>query len=146
MSCSYYLRDKRITEEKIRELKELEDRTNEKIRKIYEEINNEISSILPIEDQNIIPECRQYEKDYEPQRFYIQDVRDLEFGVVIGNKFRFNEFSLETYNQGFRSIEHFDFNKFIEFYKSNKDKYIIIDEYEQQYTLKEFLKKIDFQK
>lgn len=48
MATSYYLRDRRITKEKIEKLKGLEDDINEKIRKIYKEATKEVSKILPM--------------------------------------------------------------------------------------------------
>lgn len=143
MSCSYYLRDKRITKEKIEQLKNIEDDINEKIRKIYKEANKEISNIIPIWDENLIEECRQPEIEYEAPYFYVQDIKDLEIGIMSSGKFRFlNTLMFDTKNYGFYSTEENGINKFIEFYNANKNTYMIIDEYETQFTLEEFLEKI----
>ena len=143
MDTSYYLRDRRITKEKIEKLKGLEDDINEKIRKIYKEATKEVSKIMPIWDENLIEECRQPEIEYEVPYFYVQDIKDLEIGIRSSGKFRFlNTLMFDTKNYGFYSTEENEMNKFIEFYNANKNTYMIIDEYERQFTLEEFLEKI----
>ena len=41
-------------------------------------------------------------------------------------------------------LDIYNLNHFINFYKENKSKYIIIDEYNIEFTLDEFLKEINF--
>ena len=38
---------------------------------------------------------------------------------------------------------HVDLNHFIRFYEENKSKYIIIDEYNTEFTLDEFLREVN---
>ena len=47
MSTSYYLRDKRITKEHVKQLEELQERFNDKIKELYQNMNLEIEKILP---------------------------------------------------------------------------------------------------
>lgn len=73
----------------------------------------------------------------------MQEIKDLEIGIMSSGKFRFlNTLVFDTKNYGFYSTEENGINRFIEFYNENKNTYIIIDEYETQFTLEEFLKKI----
>lgn len=60
MSCTYYLRDRKITNKIIDELKVLEEDFNTKLNKLYEELNNRVTSILPINNEDVMEECRQY--------------------------------------------------------------------------------------
>lgn len=99
MSCTYYLRDRKITNKIIDELKILEEDSNTKLNNLYEELNNKVSSILPINNENVIEKCRQYEPEY---------INETKF-----------------------------------YYEENKSKYIIIDEYNREYTLDEFLKELN---
>lgn len=99
MSCTYYLRDRKITKKIIKELDLLEKEFNLKLNNLYEELNNKVANILPINNE-------------------------------IAGDFRFCNFV--------------DLNHFIRFYEENKSKYIIIDEYNTEFTLDEFLKEINF--
>ena len=54
MSCTYYLRDRKITNKIIDELKVLEEDFNTKLNKLYEELNNRVASILPINNEDVI--------------------------------------------------------------------------------------------
>ena len=48
MSCTYYLRDRKITNKIIDELKVLEEDFNTKLNKLYEELNNRVACILTL--------------------------------------------------------------------------------------------------
>ncbi len=130
MSCTYYLRDRKITKQTIEKLKDLENNFNIKLENLYKELNKEITSILPIENNNVLEECRQYEPDYSNEtRFYLDSINELDFGVYSSGTFRFRKF---------RSL-----NDFITFYKENENKYIIVDEYNREFTLDEFLEDVN---
>ena len=130
MSCTYYLRDRKITKQPIEKLKDLENNFNIKLENLYKELNKEITSILPIENNNVLEECRQYEPDYSNEtRFYLDSINELDFGVYSSGTFRFRKF---------RSL-----NDFITFYKENENKYIIVDEYNREFTLDEFLEDVN---
>lgn len=130
MSCTYYLRDRKITKQTIEKLKDLENNFNIKLENLYNELNKEITSILPIENNNVLEECRQYEPDYSNEtRFYLDSINELDFGVYSSGTFRFRKF---------RSL-----NDFITFYKENENKYIIVDEYNREFTLDEFLEDVN---
>ena len=130
MSCRYYLRDRKITKQTIEKLKDLENNFNIKLENLYKELNKEITSILPIENNNVLEECRQYEPDYSNEtRFYLDSINELDFGVYSSGTFRFRKF---------RSL-----NDFITFYKENENKYIIVDEYNREFTLDEFLEDVN---
>ena len=53
MSCTYYLRDRKITTQVIKELDLLEKDFNSKLNNLYEELNNKIASILPINNKDV---------------------------------------------------------------------------------------------
>lgn len=130
MSCTYYLRDRKITKQTIEKLKDLENNFNIKLENLYKELNKEITSILPIENNNVLEECRQYEPNYSNEtRFYLDSINELDFGVYSSGTFRFRKF---------RSL-----NDFITFYKENENKYIIVDEYNREFTLDEFLEDVN---
>lgn len=130
MSCTYYLRDRKITKEHIKILEELEKDFNAKLEHLYNELNKEIVSILPIQNNNVLEECRQYEPDYRNEtKFYLDSINKLDFGVYSSGTFRFRRFS--------------NLNDFIVFYKENEDKYIIVDEYNREFTLDEFLEDVN---
>lgn len=130
MSCTYYLRDRKITKQTIEKLKDLENNFNIKLENLYKELNKEITSILPIENNDVLEECRQYEPDYSNEtRFYLDSINELDFGVYSSGTFRFRKF---------RSL-----NDFITFYKENENKYIIVDEYNREFTLDEFLEDVN---
>lgn len=129
MSCTYYLRDRKITNKIIDELKVLEEDFNKKLNKLYEELNNRVSNILPINNEDVMEECRQYEPEYiNETKLYIDPINNYIIGVQIVGDFRFRNFT--------------DLNHFINFYKENESKYIIIDEYNKEFTLDEFLKEV----
>lgn len=64
MSCTYYLRDRKITNKIIKELNLLEEEFNVKLNNLYEELNDKIANILPINNEDVMEECRQYEPNY----------------------------------------------------------------------------------
>ena len=130
MSCTYYLRDRKISKEHIEKLHEIEKNLNTKLDILYKELNKEIISILPIQNTNVLEECRQYEPEYRNEtRFYLDSINKLDFGVYSSGTFRFRKFS--------------NLNDFINFYNENSNKYIIIDEYNREFTLDEFLEDIN---
>ena len=130
MSCTYYLRDRKITNKIIDELKVLEEDFNTKLNKLYEELNNRVASILPINNEDVIEECRQYELEYTNEtKLYIDPINNYVIGVQIAGDFRFRNFT--------------DLNCFVNFYKENESKYIIIDEYNKEFILDEFLKEVN---
>ena len=130
MSCTYYLRDRKITNKIIDELKVLEEDFNTKLNKLYEELNNRVASILPINNEDVIEECRQYEPEYTNEtKLYIDPINNYVIGVQIAGDFRFRNFT--------------DLSRFVNFYKENESKYIIIDEYNKEFTLDEFLKEVN---
>ena len=59
MSCTYYLRDKKITNQIIKELDLLEKNFNSKLNNLYDELNDNIASILLINNIDVMEECRQ---------------------------------------------------------------------------------------
>ena len=130
MSCTYYLRDRKITNKIIDELKVLEEDFNTKLNKLYEELNNRVASILPINNEDVIEECIQYEPEYTNEtKLYIDPINNYVIGVQIAGDFRFRNFT--------------DLNCFVNFYKENESKYIIIDEYNKEFILDEFLKEVN---
>lgn len=131
MSCTYYLRDRKITTKAIEELDLLEKDFNSKLNNLYEELNNKIASILPINNKDVMEECRQYEPNYiNETTFYIDPINKYDIGVQVAGDFRFRNFV--------------DLNHFISFYEENKSKYIIVDEYDTEFTLDEFLNEVNF--
>lgn len=72
MSTSSYLRDKRIAKDKIKQLNELQDKVNEKIKELYKNMNLEIENILPPRDKTLLEDCKQYEPDYQPEKLWIK--------------------------------------------------------------------------
>jgi len=85
---------------------------------------------LPINNENVIEECRQYDPDYRNEiRFYLDSINKLDFGVYSSGNFRFRRFE--------------NLNEFVKFYEQNKDKYIIVDEYNEEFTLDNFLKEVE---
>lgn len=128
MSTSYYLRDKRITKEHVKQLEELQERFNDKIKELYQNMNLEIENILPTQDDTLLEDCKQYELNYEPEKIWIKDINDCKFALRTMRNVRFIEFK--------------DRDDFINFYKKNKNKYIIIDECYDELTLDEFLEEI----
>ncbi len=130
MSCTYYLRDRKITKEHIEKLEEIEKNFNAKLENLYKELNKEIISILPIQNDEVFEECRQYEPDYRNEtRFYLDPINKLDFGVYSSGTLRFRKFG--------------NLNDFIFFYKENSNKYIIVDEYNHEFTLNEFLEDVN---
>lgn len=130
MSCAYYLRDRKITKKIIKELDLLEKEFNLKLNNLYEELNNKVAKILPINNEEVIEECRQYEPDYRNEiRFYLDSINKLDFGVYSSGVFHFRRFD--------------NLNNFICFYKENGNKYIIVDEYNNEFTLDEFLEDVN---
>ena len=130
MSCTYYLRDRKITKEHIKILEELEKDFNAKLEHLYNELNKEIVSILPIQNNNVLEECRQYEPDYRNEtKFYLDSINKLDFGVYSSGTFRFRRFS--------------NLNNFMVFYNENENKYIIVDEYNREFTLDKFLEDVN---
>ncbi len=130
MSCTYYLRDRKITNETINNLNLLEKEFNSKLDNLYEELNNKVSNILPINNEDVMEECRQYEPEYiNETKLYIDPINKYEIGVQIAGDFRFRNFT--------------DLNHFIDFYEKNKSKYIIIDEYNREFTLNKLLKEVN---
>lgn len=130
MSCTYYLRDREITKEHIKTLEELEKDFNAKLEHLYNELNKEIVSILPIQNNNVMEECRQYEPDYRNEtKFYLDSINKLDFGVYSSGTFRFRRFS--------------NLNDFMVFYNENENKYIIVDEYNREFTLDKFLEDVN---
>lgn len=131
MSCTYYLRDRKITKKIIKELDLLEKKFNLKLNNLYEELNNKVANILPINNEDVMEECRQYEPNYINEiKIYVDPINKYDIGVQIAGDFRFRNFV--------------DLNHFIRFYEENKSKYTIIDEYNTEFTLDEFLKEINF--
>ena len=129
MSCTYYLRDKKISNKTIEELHLIEKDFNIKLENLYNELNKKITNILPINNENVIEECRQYEPDYRNEtRFYLDSINKPDFGVYTSGNFRFRRFG--------------NLNEFVKFYEENKDKYIIVDEYNEEFTLNNFLKEV----
>lgn len=129
MSCTYYLRDRKITNETMNKLELLEKEFNSKIDNLYEELNDKVANILPINNEDVMEECRQYEPNYTNEtRLYIDSINKYDIGVQIAEDFRFRNFV--------------DLNHFINFYEENKSKYIIIDEYNREFTLDKFLKEV----
>lgn len=130
MSCTYYLRDRKITSEIINKLELLEKEFNSKLDNFYEELNDKVAKILPINNEEVIEECRQYEPEYINEvKLYIDPINNCVIGVQASGNFRFRNFA--------------DLNNFINFYEENKSKYIIIDEYNREFTLDEFLKEVN---
>lgn len=130
MSCTYYLKDRKITKEHIEKLEELEKDFNTKLENLYNDLNKEIVSILPIQNNDVLEECRQYEPEYRNEtRFYLDSINKLDFGVYSSGTFRFRKFS--------------NLNYFINFYNENSNKYIIVDEYNREFTLDEFLEDVN---
>ena len=60
---------------------------------------------------------------------YIDPINNYVIGVQIAGDFRFRNFT--------------DLSRFVNFYKENESKYIIIDEYNKEFTLDEFLKEVN---
>ena len=130
MSCTYYLRDKKISNKTIEELHLIEKDFNIKLENLYNELNEKIANILPINNEDVIEECRQYETDYRNEtRFYLDSINNLDFGVYTSGNFRFRRFG--------------NLIEFVKFYEENKDKYIIVDEYNEEFTLDNFLKEVE---
>ena len=130
MSCTYYLRDRKITSEIINKLELLEKEFNSNLDNFYEELNDKVAKILPINNEEVIEECRQYEPEYINEvKLYIDTINNCVIGVQASGNFRFRNFA--------------DLNNFINFYEENKSKYIIIDEYNREFTLDEFLKEVN---
>ena len=99
---------------------------NVTLENLYKELNKEIISILPMENDEVLEKCRQYEPDYRNEtRFYLDSINKLDFGVFSSGNFCFQKFD--------------NLNNFIWFYKENSNKYIIVDEYNRELILDEFL-------
>lgn len=129
MSCTYYLRDRKITNDTINKLELLEKEFNLKLDKLYEELNNKISDLLPINNEDVMEECRQYEPEYKNEtKLYLDPIDKYVIGIQVSAEFRFRNFT--------------DLNHFVNFYKENESKYIIVDEYNKEFTLDEFLKEV----
>lgn len=130
MSCTYYLRDRKITNETMNKLELLEKEFNSKIDNLYEELNDKVANILPINNKDVMEECRQFEPNYiNETKLYIDPINKYDIGVQIAEDFRFRNFV--------------NLNHFINFYEENRSKYIIIDEYNREFTLDEFLKEVN---
>lgn len=133
MSCTYYLRDKKITNETINKLKLLEKEFNSKLDALYNELNDKITNILPINNEDVMEECRQYEPKYiNETKLYIDPINKYVIGVQIDKDFIFRNFD--------------DLSHFLSFYKENESKYIIVDEYNNVFTLESFLKEVNLMK
>ena len=65
MSCTYYLRDRKITNDTINKLELLEKEFNSKLNELYEKKKKKVSNILPINNEDVMEECRQYEPEYK---------------------------------------------------------------------------------
>ena len=75
-------------------------------------------------------ECRQYDPEYiNETKLYIDPINNYVIGGQIAGDFKFRNFA--------------GLNHFMNFYKENGSKYIIIDEYNKEFTLDEFLKEIN---
>lgn len=121
---------RKITNKTIQQLKVLEEEFNTKLNSLYEELNNRVASILPINNEDVMEECRQYEPEYiNETKLYIDPINNYVIGVQIAGDFRFRNFT--------------DLSRFVNFYKENESKYIIIDEYNKEFTLDEFLKEVN---
>lgn len=130
MSCTYYLRDRKITNEIIKQLDLLEKKFNSKLDDLYKELNDKITNILPINNEDVIEECRQDEPSYRNEiTLYIDSINKYDIGVQVSEDFRFRNFT--------------NLNHFINFYKENESKYIIVDEYDREFSLDEFLKEVN---
>lgn len=130
MSCTYYLRDRKITNDTIDKLELLEKEFNLKLNKLYEELNNKVSDILPINNEDVMEECRQYEPEYKNEtKLYLDPIEKYVIGIQVSGGFRFRNFA--------------NLNYFVNFYKENESKYIIVDEYNKEFTLDEFLKELN---
>ena len=55
MSCTYYLKDRKITKEHIEKLEELEKDFSTKLENLYNDLNKEIVYILPTQYIDTIP-------------------------------------------------------------------------------------------
>lgn len=130
MSTSYYLRDKKITDKKLNDSDILINKFNIQLLNQYEEFNKKLNSIIPINNDEVFEECRQYAKEYKPIIIMPIDINDYKIGATSGGKFKLKR-------DKFYSLDDFQ-----EFYKQNSNKYKIVDEYEQTYTLNEFIEKI----
>lgn len=130
MSCTFYLRDRKITNEIIKQLDLLEKEFNSKLDVLYKELNDKVINILPINNEDVMEECRQDEPSYRNEiRLYIDSINKYEIGVQVSADFRFRNFT--------------NLNHFISFYKENESKYIIVDEYDREFYLDEFLKEVN---
>lgn len=130
MSCTFYLRDRKITNEIIKQLDLLEKEFNTKLDDLYKELNDEVTNILPINNEDVMEECRQDEPNYRNEiRLYIDSINKYDIGVQVSEDFRFRNFT--------------NLNQFINFYKENESKYIIVDEYDREFSLDEFLKEVN---
>ena len=130
MSCTFYLRDKKITNEIIKQLDLLEKEFNTKLDDLYKELNDKVTNILPINNEDVMEECRQDEPNYRNEiRLYIDSINKYDIGVQVSKDFRFRNFT--------------NLNQFINFYKENESKYIIVDEYDREFSLDEFLKEVN---
>ena len=76
MSCTYYLRDRKITTQVIKELDLLEKDFNSKLNNLYEELNNKIASILPINNKDVMKECKQYEPSYILEKIWEKNTKN----------------------------------------------------------------------
>ena len=75
MSCTYYLRDRKITNDTINKLELLEKEFNSKLNELYEELNKKVSNILPINNEDVMEECRQYEPEYKNEtKLYLDPI------------------------------------------------------------------------
>ena len=114
----------------VEDYKKITNFKNTKLENLYNDLNKEIVYILPIQNNDILEECRQYEPEYRNEtRFYLDSINKLDFGVYSSGTFRFRKFS--------------SLNDFINFYNENSNKYIIIDEYNREFTLEEFLEYVN---
>ncbi len=130
MSCTFYLRDRKITNEIIKQLGLLEKEFNTKLDDLYKELNDKVTNILPINNEDVMEECRQEEPNYRNEiGLYIDSINKYDIGVQVSEDFRFRNFT--------------NLNQFINFYKENESKYIIVDEYDREFSLNEFLKEVN---
>lgn len=97
---------------------------------MYIELNDKIADILPVNNEDVLEECRQYEPNYTNETtLYLDSINKYDIGVQVAGDFRFRKFA--------------DLSQFISFFRENESKYIIVDEYNGEFTLDEFLKEVN---
>ena len=69
-------------------------KVNTKLNELYEELNNRVSNILPINNEDVMEECRQYEPEYiNETKLYIDPINNYVIGVQVAGDFRFRNFA-----------------------------------------------------